>query len=115
MSAVDWIVVPSIWWENAPLVIQEAFLHRRPVIVSNIGGMAEAVRDGTDGLHVRPDDPVSLANAMRRAIDTPDLWQSLVAGIKPPASIAEIADRHLTVYRRIGLQGDTIQQKAHAA
>jgi glycosyltransferase involved in cell wall biosynthesis len=115
MSAVDWIVVPSIWWENAPLVIQEAFLHRRPVIVSNIGGMAEAVRDGIDGLHVRPDDPLSLANAMRRAIDTPGLWHSLVEGIKPPASIAEIADRHLSVYRRIGLQGDTIQLKVHAA
>jgi hypothetical protein len=52
---------------------------------------------------------------MRRAIDTPDLWQSLVAGIKPPPSIAEIADRHLSVYRRIGLQGDTIRLKAHAA
>src|SRR5205807_798896 len=25
MQKVDWVVVPSIWWENSPLVIQEAF------------------------------------------------------------------------------------------
>ncbi len=43
------VVVPSIWWENSPLVIQEAFMARRPVICSDIGGMAEKVRDGVDG------------------------------------------------------------------
>jgi glycosyltransferase involved in cell wall biosynthesis len=34
MAEVDWVVMPSIWWENAPLVIQEAFQHRRPPDVS---------------------------------------------------------------------------------
>jgi glycosyltransferase involved in cell wall biosynthesis len=115
ISAVDWVVVPSIWWENAPLVIQEAFLHRRPVIASNMGGMAEAVRDGIDGLLVRPDDPVSLARAMRRAMETPDLWSALVAGIKAPPSITEVADRHLSIYRSIRRQADIIELKANAA
>ncbi len=41
MQSVDWVVMPSIWWENSPIVIQEALHHRRPVICSNIGGMAE--------------------------------------------------------------------------
>jgi Glycosyl transferases group 1 len=49
IAAVDWLVVPSIWWENSPLAIQEAFAHRRPVICSNIGGMAEKVRWGRVG------------------------------------------------------------------
>jgi len=115
MAAVDWVVMPSIWWENAPLVIQEAFLHRRPVIASNIGGMAEAVRDGIDGLHVRPDDPVALANVMRRAMETPHLWEGLVAGIRAPASIADVAEKHLALYRRIGMSGEVIQFKVNAA
>lgn len=101
MAAVDWVVVPSIWWENAPLVIQEAFHHRRPVIVSDIGGMAEAVQDGVNGIHVRPDDPAALANIMKLAMETPDLWESLVEGIKPPPSITEVAARHLDLYRSI--------------
>ena len=96
-------------------MIQEAFLHRRPVIASNIGGMAEVVHDGINGLHVRPDDPVSLANVMRRAMETPDLWEILVDGIKSPPTIAEIAEKHLALYRRIGGQGEVIELKANAA
>src|SRR3954454_23042100 len=49
MAETDWVVVPSIWWENAPLVIQEAFMHGRPVICSDIGGMAEHVDHGISG------------------------------------------------------------------
>ncbi|MBO1904284.1 glycosyltransferase family 4 protein [Microvirga sp. 3-52] len=115
MTAVDWVVVPSIWWENAPLVIQEAFIHRRPVLVSGIGGMAEAVRDGIDGLHVRPDDPVSLASAMRKAIETPGLWDSLAARINPPADMTVVAERHLALYRDLLRGAEIIELKADAA
>jgi glycosyltransferase involved in cell wall biosynthesis len=81
MAEVDWVVVPSIWWENSPLVIQEAFLHGRPVITSDIGGMAEKVTDGVNGLHFRARDAVSLAQTLRRATTTPDLWHSLQKAI----------------------------------
>jgi glycosyltransferase involved in cell wall biosynthesis len=81
LADVDWVVVPSRWWENSPLVIQEAFLHGRPVICSDIGGMAEKVRDGVDGLHFRVGDPRSLAETLLRAIRTPELWDELSSGI----------------------------------
>jgi glycosyltransferase involved in cell wall biosynthesis len=83
MSNVDWVIVPSIWWENSPLVIQEAFHFGRPVICSDIGGMAEKVRDGIDGLHFRANDSASLARTMRMAMDTAGLWERLRAGIRP--------------------------------
>ena len=50
------MVVPSIWWETGPLVVLEAFQHGRPVICSDIGGMAEKVTDGVNGLHFRTRD-----------------------------------------------------------
>jgi glycosyltransferase involved in cell wall biosynthesis len=81
MGEVDWVVVPSIWWENSPLVIQEAFQHGRPVICSDIGGMAEKVADGVSGLHFRIGDPSSLADVIRRAVRTRDLWKKLRSGI----------------------------------
>ena len=77
MSNVDWIVVPSIWWENSPLVIQEAFHFGRPVICSDIGGMAEKVDDGVNGLHFRAGDPTSLARTIKRAAEEPQLWERL--------------------------------------
>jgi glycosyltransferase involved in cell wall biosynthesis len=82
MSNVDWVVVPSIWWENSPLVIQEAFLHRRPVICSDIGGMAEKVTHGIDGLHFKVGDPGSLAQVIQQAVSTPHLFETLQSGIK---------------------------------
>jgi glycosyltransferase involved in cell wall biosynthesis len=81
MANIDWVVVPSIWWENSPLVIQEAFLHGRPVICSDIGGMAEKVTDRVNGLHFRRGDPVSLAEAICQATTSSDLWDTLRRGI----------------------------------
>jgi glycosyltransferase involved in cell wall biosynthesis len=81
MEKTDWVVVPSIWWENSPLVIQEAFMHGRPVICSDIGGMAEKVRDRVNGLHFRARDPDSLAETIARAARSRELWSKLRAGI----------------------------------
>lgn len=77
MSRVDWVIVPSVWWENSPLVIQEALMSRRPVIASGIGGMAEKVRVGVDGLHFAVGDPRSLAEEIKRAVTAPELWDTL--------------------------------------
>ncbi|MBA2489050.1 MAG: glycosyltransferase family 4 protein [Chloroflexi bacterium] len=81
MANVDWVVVPSIWWENSPLVIQEAFMHGRPVLCSDIGGMAEKVENGVNGLHFAVGDPEDLARTMARAAGSPGLWETLRAGI----------------------------------
>jgi glycosyltransferase involved in cell wall biosynthesis len=99
MSNVDWVIVPSLWWENSPLVIQEAFHFGRPVLCSDIGGMAEKVTDGVDGLHFRVGDSVSLAETMRRAVETPGLWQRLHEGIRPVYGMAEHVERLADLYR----------------
>lgn len=104
MQDVDWVIVPSIWWENSPMVIQEAFLHGRPIICSNIGGMAEKVRDGVDGLHFRARSHVSLARQMRRAIEEEGLWEGLYQQIPRPLDIGQCADLHLALYRDGELQ-----------
>jgi glycosyltransferase involved in cell wall biosynthesis len=99
MAAVDWVVVPSIWWENSPLVIQEAFAHRRPVLCSNIGGMAEKVRHGRDGFHFQVGDPFDLAGLLLRLTQENGVWDRLQKTISTPMTIAESASRHLDLYR----------------
>ncbi len=89
LSEVDWAVVPSRFWENSPLVIQEAMMARRPVICADVGGMAEKVRDGVDGLHFAHGDPHSLAQTVRRAVSEPELWDQLQAGIEPPRGMSQ--------------------------
>ena len=102
MADVDWVVMPSIWWENSPVVIQEAFLHRRPLLVSGIGGMAEKVRHEVDGLHFRTASPESLADAMTRALTETQLWDRLSQAAPTPPDAALVAAEHLALYREIG-------------
>jgi len=98
MADIDWVVVPSIWWESSPLVIQEAFQHGRPVICSDIGGMAERVADGVDGLHFRAGDEHRLAETIRRAVETEGLWDRLVAGIPAVYRIEDAIDELGSLY-----------------
>ena len=49
LCELDLLVVPSIWFENAPLVIHEALATGTPLLVSRIGGMAELVDEGRTG------------------------------------------------------------------
>jgi glycosyltransferase involved in cell wall biosynthesis len=81
MANVDWVIVPSIWWENSPLVIQEAFAHGKPVICSDVGGMAEKVDHGTNGLHFRRGDAHDLAEVMRTAASDRRLYEKLASGV----------------------------------
>ncbi|MGN7805324.1 glycosyltransferase family 4 protein [Ensifer sp. 22521] len=108
IAAVDCTIVPSIWWENAPLVIGEAQSQRKPVIASNIGGMAEMVQDGVSGLTVTPNDPRALAAAMRRIAENPDLRRRLSANARKPDDIDATARRYLTLI-------DTIEPARTAA
>ena len=105
MADLHWVLIPSIWWENSPLVIQEAFFHRRPIICSDVGGMAEKVRDGVDGLHFRVGDAYSLARTIEEATTNPRLWRSLREGIRDPYAM----DAHVS--RLMNLYGELVEQR----
>lgn len=101
MATADWVVVPSTWWENAPLVIDEALQHQRPVISSNIGGMAEKIRHLKNGLHFHAGSADSLANTLHKAADSPELWQKLVRNIAAPVTLEDCARQHTALYRSL--------------
>ncbi len=77
LAGLDVVVVPSLWEENAPLTVEEAFAARLPVVASDHGGLRERVRAGIDGLLFRPGDASDLTLALRRLLDEPGLRESL--------------------------------------
>ncbi|MFJ5486858.1 glycosyltransferase [Hansschlegelia beijingensis] len=91
MQSAGWIVVPSIWWENSPVVIQEAKRANVPLIVSNIGGMAEKVVNGVDGLHFRRGSAVDLASTILMAA-TPELHRRVSHAQADSVSEGEFLD-----------------------
>ncbi len=98
LSRVDCVVVPSVWWENSPLVIQEAFLAGVPVICSNIGGMAEKVKDRVNGLHFAVGDHFDLLDRILELAGSPELYARLVQGIPEILSDHEMARRFSVIY-----------------
>ncbi len=73
LSNIDVLVTPSIWFENSPLVIHEAFLAKIPVITSNLGGMAELVIPKKNGLLFEPGNVEDLKKNMELFINNPKL------------------------------------------
>jgi glycosyltransferase involved in cell wall biosynthesis len=98
MARVDWCIVPSIWEEAFALVVSEAWMFRRPVICSNVGGMAERVVDDVQGLHFQMGDPRALASVMRRACTELDLWERLSAALPEPPSLTAMVSAYRNVY-----------------
>jgi glycosyltransferase involved in cell wall biosynthesis len=70
-TEIDALIVPSIWYENQPLTMLEAFAMRTPVVASRLGGMEEALGEG-GGWLVPPGDPEALGAMLRRIDGDPE-------------------------------------------
>jgi starch synthase len=71
MTAADLLVFPATS-DGCPSKVLEAMLAGRAIVASNIGGIPELLRDGTDGILVDPRDPKQLADAIEGLLDDPE-------------------------------------------
>ena len=92
LAELDVLIVPSVWFENSPLTIHEAFIAGVPVVCSDRGGMAELVTDGVNGLHFRLGDAADLRAKILRLMREPALLETLRAGMPPIKDIARDAE-----------------------
>lgn len=98
MDRIDWCIVPSVWWETFVLVISEAWMFGKPVICSNIGAMAERVKDEVDGLLFEMGDAAALAETIRRAASEEGLWDRLAGALPAPPSRDDMVRAFRDVY-----------------
>jgi glycosyltransferase involved in cell wall biosynthesis len=101
MAEYDLIAVPSRLLETGPLVVLEAFAAGVPVLGSNLGGIAELVRDGVDGILVAPNDAAGWAVAIERLAENRHVIYALRAGIAPPRTMDAAADDMAALYAEI--------------
>jgi len=98
LSRLHCVVVPSIWWENSPLVIQETFMAGLPVICSNIGGMAEKVKDRVNGLHFAVGDHFDLLNKILELAVSPQLCNRFSQAVPKIMSDRDMANQISSLY-----------------
>lgn len=96
----DLLVVPSLWYENSPVVIQEARAAGVPVVASGLGALAEKVTDGVDGLTFPAGDAPSLARTLQRCLDDPGLLPRLSRSIPAPMDMSDHVEALLRLYRQ---------------
>ena len=98
---LDVLVVPSLWLENSPLVIHEAFAAGVPVVGSNLGGIPDLVRHDQNGLLFEPGNWQSLAHELRRLLADPDLLPRLSGGRVANKSIEDDAAEWNAAYESL--------------
>jgi len=100
-SQIDVLVVPSLWPENSPLVIHEAFMAGVPVVGARMGGIVDLVTDQVNGLLYDASSPAALAAALRQLIDDPARVTALGAAAPPVKTVEQDAREWDNVYERL--------------
>jgi len=101
------IVIPSVWPENFPTVCNEAMSRGRPVIGTNVGGIAEIIDDGVNGYVVEPQSPEKIAEKVINLFSDEELLKKLGRNAREKAkefSIEKYVERLEIIY------GDVIKK-----
>lgn len=101
LAQQDLVVVPSLWYETASLIIQEAFAAGIPVIASNIGALRERVQDGIDGLLFPPGDTGALSAILDNLRQNPNELARLAQQIQPVFTIEQHQQAIEETYRLV--------------
>jgi len=100
---LDVLVVPSLWPENSPLVIHEAFMHGVAVVGARQGGIPGLIEEGVSGITYEAFSPDALAEVLQRLVDDPGLAARIAAAAPEVKSIDE--DAREWEERYLGLVG----------
>ncbi len=99
------LCVPSLWYENCPMCILEAFSLGKAVIASSIGGIAEMIDHGKSGLLVTPGDEHAFAAALTTLLHDRRLRRSIeeraARTVRTRFSAENYADQLEELYRKL--------------
>ena len=101
LADADVAVVPSLWYENSPVVIQEAFAAGVPVIASRIGALSEKVQHGVNGFLFTPGDVAALREVVHSIIEHPAQIKDLKMHTLGPVTVQGHVDVLLRLYQAL--------------
>jgi glycosyltransferase involved in cell wall biosynthesis len=101
LASYDLMAVPSQWLETGPMVILEAFAARVPVIGSNLGGIAELIHHGINGILVDPMSVEAWKESLKNLSQNREQLAYLRSNIVPPGCMDDVATQMLFTYHKI--------------
>lgn len=103
LSQLDILLVPSLWFENAPLVIYSAQAAGVPVVASDVTGIAELITDGDNGRLFPPGNVDRLAEIITGLAQDRDQIARYSERARMPKTIASYTDELLAVYAQLSV------------
>ena len=103
MAAADVLLTPSLWFENAPLVISQAIQLGLPVFASRIGGLPELVEDNVNGRLLTPGDPGAWTHALMAVLQQPSLlvaWKNGAAQMRNRFSTDNLGEQVVELFQK---------------
>ncbi len=97
IDAADLVCLPSLWPENAPLVLLEARARRRPVLASDIGGVPESA----EGLLLPPGAVDAWAEAIGGLARDRGALAALAGRVRPPRTMHDVLGQTRSLYRAV--------------
>lgn len=79
LATIDVVIVPSIWYENTPIVLREATACNVPAISSDAGGMTENIVDGRNGFVFEMGNSEHLRKVLQQIADDPPILNGIKA------------------------------------
>jgi len=101
ISSLDVLVVPSVWYENAPLVVYSAQAAACPIVASNVPGLAEVIRHNEDGLLFEPGDYRGLAAVLEQLVLQRNVVSRLSSRAPLPRPIGEYVTNLIDIYGEV--------------
>lgn len=108
IAEAQFSVVPSRWYDNAPISAYESFLNGTPVLASRIGGIPEQVEEGVTGYLFEPDSSDELAQKMDLMLSNREkLLEMGITGqafVKKKLNIKDQMDSLITLFENVVAQ-----------
>jgi glycosyltransferase involved in cell wall biosynthesis len=101
LSGIDVLAIPSRWYENSPLVLLYALATKTPVVVTDMKGMSEFVRNGHNGYTFPKDNVKHLSCIMQNIVDNPQTLIRLSNNADYAKDVMDHAENVQDIYLRV--------------
>src|SRR5260370_29896967 len=100
-AGLDVLAIPSLWYENSPLVLLSSFVLKTPVVASKVGSLGDLVEHRKNGLLFEMGNASDLALQFRALLEDTSLLDKLRTGIPEVRTIEQNTEELLEIYSRV--------------
>ncbi|MBZ0133668.1 MAG: glycosyltransferase family 4 protein [Rhodocyclaceae bacterium] len=98
LADIDFLVIPSRWYENSPLVLLNSLATHTPAIVSDVEGMAEFIEDGKNGFVFCREDVDDLGRVLLKIVQNPKLISQMSKNAEFNRTTREMTEEVVGIY-----------------